>query len=116
MIRIFAAGLATLVLAACDASPTGTTAPVPVATPDAMEAKIDALPPALQQVTMFRAIRDGGYTCQKIMRFEKRPPQDGKPTWVAECDDRGQYVIELHDGGIFWVSGVPQPKKRFQAQ
>ena len=77
-----------------------------------MEAKIDALSPSLQQTTMFRAIRDGGYTCQKIVRMEKHAPIDGKATWIAECDDHGQYVIALQPGGIFWVSGVPQPKKR----
>lgn len=99
-------------LAACDGSPGGSPAPAPVATRDAMEAKIDALSPALQQTTMFRAIQDGGYTCQKIVRFEKHTPPGGKPTWIAECDDRGQYVIELQPGGVFWVSGVPQ-KKRF---
>ena len=97
-------------LAACDGSPSGSGAPRAAATPDAMEAKIDALSPGLQETTMFRAIRDGGYTCQKIVRFEKHTPPGGKPTWIAQCDDRGQYVIELQPGGIFWVSGVPQPK------
>ena len=100
-------------LAACDGAPTGSSAPAPVATPDPMEAKIDALSPKLQQVTLFRAIQDGGYTCQKIVHFEKHTPPGGKPTWIAQCDDQGQYVIELQKGGVFWVSGVPQPKKRF---
>ena len=111
MNRLVPALVLGLALAACEGSSTGTAVPSPKATPDAMEAKIDALSPALQQTTMFRAIQDGGYTCQKIVRMEKRTPQDGKPTWVAECDDRGQYVIELQPGGIFWVSGVPQPKR-----
>ena len=44
--------------------------------------------------------------------MEKHAPIDGKATWIAECDDHGQYVIALQPGGIFWVSGVPQPKKR----
>jgi len=113
MKRTLTLGIAMLTLAACDASPTGNTTPAAVVTPDAMEAKIEALTPALQQTTIFRAILDGGYTCQKIVRMEKKTPKGGKPTWVAECDDRGQYVIELQKGGIFWVSGVPQPKPRF---
>lgn len=97
-------------LSGCDpAAPSNTAAAA--AAPDPMEAKIAALSPELQRTTMFRAIRDGGYTCQEITRFEKKPPVDGKATWVAECEDRGQYVIALQPGGIFWVSGVPQPKR-----
>ncbi len=98
-------------LASCDGSPTGSAAPTAVASHDPIEAKIDALSPALQQTTMFRAIQDGGYTCQQIVRMEKHAPIDGKATWIAECEDHGQYVIALQPGGVFWVSGVPQPKK-----
>ena len=112
MMRTIMAGFATLLLVACNNTPTGSAAPAAVATPDAMEAKIDALSPALRQTTMFRAIMDGGYTCQKIIHLEKRTPKDGKPIWIAVCDDQGQYVIELQQGGVFWVSGVPQPKRR----
>lgn len=100
-----------VVLAACDPATPDKPGVSATAAPDPMEAKIDALSPALQQTTLFRAIRDGGYTCQKITRFEKKPPIDGKATWVAECEDRGQYVIALQPGGIFWVSGVPQLKR-----
>ena len=110
MRRVPIAILLTLSLAACDPVPSGPTATATAAA-DPMEAKIDALPVKLQQTTMFRAIRDGGYTCQQIVRFEKKPPVEGHATWVAECDDHGQYVITLQPGGIFWVSGVPQPKR-----
>ena len=98
-------------LAACDPAPSAPAASA-TAAPDPMEAKIAALPRNLQQTTLFRAIRDGGYTCQRIVRWEKKPPVDGHATWVAECDDRGQYVITLQPGGIFWVSGVPQTRQR----
>lgn len=98
-------------LAACDPAASGPAASA-TAAPDPVETKIDALPRALQQTTMFRAIRDGGYTCQQIVRFEKKPPVDGHATWVAICDDHGQYVVTLQPGGIFWVSGVPQPGRR----
>ena len=111
MKRIYLAALLTVSLAACDGSPTGSSAPAAVATHDPMEAKIDALSPQLQETTMFRAIQDGGYTCQKIVRMQKHGLVDGKATWIAECDDKGQYVIALQPGGIFWVSGVPQPKR-----
>jgi hypothetical protein len=111
MNRISVAMILTAALASCDGSPSGSDKPAAVATRDPMEAKIDALSPSLQETTMFRAIRDGGYTCQKIVRMKKHEPIDGKATWIAECEDRGQYVIALQPGGIFWVSGVPQPKK-----
>lgn len=100
-----------VLLAACDPAASGPS-PSPSTAPDPVETKIDALPRTLQQTTMFRAIRDGGYTCQQIVQFEKKPPVDGHATWVAVCDDRGQYVITLQPGGIFWVSGVPQPGRR----
>lgn len=112
MKRVIFATMLSLAVAACDGSPTGSTAPAAVATHDPMEAKIDALSPGLQETTMFRAIQDGGYTCQKIVRMEKHAPIEGKAVWIAQCDDQGQYVITLQPGGIFWVSGVPQPKKR----
>ncbi|MET3827153.1 hypothetical protein ABIC16_002846 [Sphingomonas sp. PvP055] len=99
------------VLSACDPGEKAATTVPATTKPDPMEAKIDALPRALQETTMFRAIRDGGYTCQKIVRFEKHAPIDGHAVWIAECDDRGQYVITLQPGGVFWVSGVPQAKK-----
>lgn len=100
-----------LALGGCD--PAAPSAPTATATaaPDPVEAKIDALPPALQRTTLFRAIQDGGYTCQQIVDFAKRPPVDGHATWVAVCEDHGQYVITLQPGGIFWVSGVPRPKR-----
>ena len=98
-------------LVACGGTPAGPAATA-TAAPDPTEAKIDALPRSLQQTTLFRAIRDGGYTCQQIVRWETKPPVDGHATWVAECDDRGQYVIALQPGGIFWVSGVPQTGRR----
>lgn len=112
MKRLALAAILTFALAGCDGSPAGTNAPVAVASHDPMEARIDALSPALQQTTMFRAIQDGGYTCQQIVRMEKHAPIDGKATWIAECEDHGQYVIALQPGGVFWVSGVPQPKRR----
>ena len=114
MSRTLVTGMAVLMLTACDGS-TITKGPPPKTdtTPNPMEAKIDALSPALQQTTMFRAIRDGNFACQKIVQMKKRTPTVGKAIWDAECEDQGRYVIELQPGGIFWVSGVPAPKKRF---
>lgn len=103
------AGLAAL--SACDPGASGGNTAATATRPDPMEAKIDALPKGLQETTFFRAIRDGGYTCQKIVRFEKHAPISGEAVWIAECDDRGQYVITLKPDGVFWVSGVPQAKK-----
>lgn len=96
-------------LGGCDPAVPSNTAAATAAR-DPLEARIDALPAELQRTTLFRAIRDGGYTCQRITRFEKKPPVDGHATWVAECEDHGQYAIALQPGGIFWVSGVPRVK------
>jgi hypothetical protein len=114
MTRTFIATIAVLLLGACDGSSIVSGPPPKAdATPNPMEAKIDALSPALQQITMFRAIQDGNFTCQKIVQMKKRTPTVGKAIWDAECEDQGRYVIELQPDGIFWVSGVPQPKKQF---
>ena len=103
--------LAPLLLGGCDQAPTIGPRAAP-RVDDPLEAKIDALSEPLQRTTFFRAILDGGYTCQKIVRFAKQPPVEGRATWAAECDDQGQYVITLHNDGVFWVSGVPRPKRR----
>lgn len=102
--------LALAALAGCDRAPTIDPAPAPKVN-DPLEAKIDALSEPLQRTTFFRAILDGGYTCQKVVRFAKQQPIEGRATWAAECEDHGQYVITLHNDGLFWVSGVPRPKR-----
>lgn len=102
-------------LSGCGGSGSGGNAPAPVATPDPMEAKIDALNDNMRKLTFFRAIYDAGYTCKEIVKVDTLPRTDGKATWRATCDDGLDYVIALQPGGVFYVSGVPQTGPRFKS-
>lgn len=109
--KLLIVGMACGLLAACGSNPAATTtntATAAAANTNVMEAKIAALPPALQRTTFFRAIQDADYECQNIVNVVPRGKPDGKPLWAVECDGGRQYVIELQPGDIFHVSGVPK--------
>lgn len=110
--KLLIAGMTCGLLAACggESATTATTniATAAVANTNAMEAKIAALPPALQRTTFFRAIQDADYECQNIVNVVPRGKPDGRPLWAVECNGGRQYVIELQPGDIFHVSGVPK--------
>ncbi|THD38001.1 MAG: hypothetical protein E7773_03240 [Sphingomonas sp.] len=101
-----------LLLAACGggSAPGDNTATPAALAP--MEAKIAALTDAQRKTVFYKAIYDADYECGEIDKIESKPRNDGKPVWVATCDDLGEYVITLQPGGIFTVSGVPQARKR----
>ncbi len=100
-------------LAACgQPGATGNGAATAPVGPDPVEAKLNKLSPALQQVAFYRAIRDANYDCQRIENVVSRGRIDDKPVWAVECDKGAQYVIELQRGGIFHVSGVPRQAAR----
>lgn len=113
MIGLALAGAA--MLAGCGGPSGGGNQVAPTATPDPMEAKINALNDNMRKLTFFRAIYDAGYTCKEITKVETLPRTDGKATWHATCDDGMDYVIALQPGGIFYVSGVPQTRPRFKS-
>ena len=81
-------------------------------TSDPMEARIAALTEKQRKIAFFRAIYDADYECSEIVKVDVKPRNDGKPVWLATCDDNGEYYITLQSGGIFTVSGVPQAKRR----
>lgn len=99
-------------LAACGQPSVTGNATTAAAGPDPVEAKLNKLSPALQQVAFYRAIRDANYDCQKIESVVSRGRIDDKPVWAVECDKGAQYVIALQPGGIFNVSGVPRQATR----
>jgi hypothetical protein len=103
------------VLAGCGGGGAGTTgnnAATAGATPDPMEAKIDALNDGQRKTAFFRAIYDADYQCDEIVKVVDRPRDNGRRAWTATCGDTGDYYITLQPGGIFTVSGVPQAKSR----
>ena len=101
-------------LTGCGGSGGGGNKAAPGATPDPMEAKIDALNDNMRKLTFFRAIYDAGYTCKEIVKVDTLPRDEGKASWRATCDDGLDYVINLQPGGVFFVSGVPQTGPRFK--
>lgn len=88
------------------------TAPVAGATPDPMEAKIDALNDAGRKIAFFRAIYDSDFQCDEVTKVADRPRDNGKRAWLVTCGDTGDYYITLQPGGVFTVSGTPQTKTR----
>ena len=89
--------------------------PLPAAgsTADPMESKIDALTDMQRKLTFYKAIYDADYQCDEVTRIADRPRDNGHRAWIATCSDTGDYYITLQPGGVFTVSGTPQPKSRF---
>lgn len=111
-------GMATMVLcgalAGCGGSSTTANSATAAATPDPVEAKINAASELDRRTAFYRAIYDADFTCDTIVKVETRPRAAGRAVWLVTCDDKGEYVITLQPGSIFTVSGVGQPKRRFR--
>ncbi|HEX4695556.1 hypothetical protein [Sphingomonas sp.] len=86
---------------------------VATATPDPMEAKIDALTDKQRKLTFYKAIYDADYQCDEVVKAVDRPRDNGHRAWTATCSDTGDYYITLQPNGVFTVSGTPQTKARF---
>lgn len=69
-------------------------------------AEVTALPPGQLRGVLYRAIVDGGETCQAIQDFAREPDRDGKPTWSARCKEGSEWVIVLGNDGIAQVTGA----------
>lgn len=54
---------------------------------------------AQRNVVFFRAIRDAGLPCQKVVRAERLPDEKGGPAWRAQCEDKSYHMIILHADG-----------------
>ena len=58
------------------------------------------LPPGLQRLTMMRAIRDGGYRCQRVDNSGYQQEHRNMRMWVAECDvENKRFAIYLAANG-----------------
>ena len=114
--RILLAVLATaaLPLAGCDgegAAQSGNRAAVAPDGPDPVEAQLNALDDVGRRVAFVRAILDANFTCKQVVKDVVKPRDNGRPVWLATCDNGGEYRITLQRGGIFTVSGVREPNR-----
>lgn len=98
-------------LAGCQQAPSGD-APGNAAAPTAAAGEylnqMAALPPAQQQMVLFRAVRDAGQDCQDINRTERLPDQGGKAVWRVTCRGGGQLAVSMSTDG---VATVVAPRK-----
>lgn len=100
--------LACLMLAGCDKPPAPAPKPTAAPGPDPIEAKLAALPEGLRNATLYRAVLDANYPCERVTKVESRPRMEGQPAWTVTCDNGPDYGIVLQRGGIFQVTGVPK--------
>lgn len=96
---------AALALAACGGEPATQNATA-AAAPDPVEAQIANLSEPLKDVAFFRAVRDAGYACQKVVHRERRPRNQGRAAWMVRCESGAEYGIVLQPGGTFLVTGA----------
>ncbi len=99
-----------LTLAGCSGEPSARNTSAP-ATPDPVEAQINNLSEPLKDVAFFRAVRDAGYACQKIVHRESRPRNEGRAAWAVKCENNADYGIVLQPGGTFLVTGAVTPRR-----
>ncbi|MEH3107770.1 MAG: hypothetical protein PGN09_10985 [Sphingomonas fennica] len=89
---------AALPLAACNQSP-----PPPAAAAPAKDVLAD-LPEAQRNATLFRAIRDGGQTCQNVVAAESvKAPGTNDPAWLARCEDGVHWQVTVREGAAATV-------------
>jgi hypothetical protein len=108
MTRSLPAAAAVMLLAACGdpAAPPQPT-PSPSATRDVL-ATVAALPPRQRDGVLFRAIRDSGRECQAISDVRPQPTEDATLAWLALCDGREQWLVQMNRAGVATVIGAKE--------
>lgn len=102
--RALLALVAVLPLAACD---TGDGAAQNAAADDAPGnaiARIQMLNEGERNATLFRAIRDANRDCQGVVRSVASDPVQGKPAWIATCDNGGEWLVAIGADGTALVT------------
>lgn len=94
-----------LPLAACgqESSPTPTNN---VAVDNTYRERMASMNEGERNAVLFRAIRDAGRSCQGVTRSQGIDPVQGKPAWVATCDDGTPWLVVLGDDGIATVTNA----------
>lgn len=72
--------------------------------------EVAALPKSARDAVFFRAIRDAGLPCQKII--DSSPMADAAPpavTWRAQCEDKAYHLIQIQPNGSAVVTSRTTP-------
>lgn len=72
--------------------------------------QIAALPKKARDAVFFRAIRDAGLPCQRII--DSGPMPGGAPpavTWRAQCEDKAYHLIQVQPDGSAAVTSRITP-------
>ncbi|MEH3046035.1 hypothetical protein [Sphingomonas adhaesiva] len=71
-------------------------------------ARIQTLNEGERNATLFRAIRDANRDCQGVVRSVATDPIQGKPAWIATCDNGGEWLVAIGaDGTALVTNGRP---------
>ncbi len=71
-------------------------------------ARIQALNEGERNATLLRAIRDANRECQGVTRSAATDPVQGKPAWIATCDNGGEWLVAIGaDGTALVTNGRP---------
>lgn len=104
--------LAPAVLLAACGQPAPQPAPTANASPSAsgFVARVKALDPPLLNGVLFRAISDAQEpSCQQVKSATETETTDGRPAWVAACQDGGRFTVVLSDDGTARVTRAMAP-------
>jgi hypothetical protein len=92
-------------LAACGQG--GSQAPTNTVVPEnGYSARMASMNEGERNGVLFRAIRDAGQACQGVTRSQAIDPVQGKPAWVATCDDGTPWLVVIGNDGIAAVTNA----------
>lgn len=72
--------------------------------------EVAALPQQARDAVFFRAIRDAGLPCQRIIESRQMP--DAAPpaaAWRAQCEDKAYHLIQIQPNGSAIVASRTNP-------
>lgn len=71
-------------------------------------ARMQTLNEGERNATLFRAIRDANRDCQGVVRSVAGNPVQGRPAWIATCDNGGEWLVAIGaDGTALVTNGRP---------
>lgn len=102
---------AVLIASACKPA-NETEAPAPQTSGSAMNYvdEIASLPKQARDAAFFRAIRDAGLPCQRVI--DSRPMEGAKApsaAWRAQCEDKAYHLIQIQPDGSAVVASRTNP-------
>lgn len=75
--------------------------------------EVAAMPKQARDAVFFRAIRDAGLPCQKIIGSDPMPAASGAAspsvTWRAQCEDKAYHLIQIQPNGSAVVTSRTTP-------